>query len=523
VIQPKYPRNHAGETFVVGAALRPQEEMDMPSQVNLTGPRGQFYADPKPSTDENAFQVNNTSSAYYNSPYYTQHKSQVQPIPPRRSGALPYLDLADFIPGNLLSAIQTAGTITFHAVGDTGAAKTGPHQSAAVSIAEEAAVADAMTADVQNGGATGPAFFFHLGDVIYNFGEGQYYYDQFYEPFRAYDRPIFAVPGNHDGMVFGQSSSAPQVPTLAAFLTNFCSAAPDPSPDAPTITRSVMTQPGVYFTLDAPFVSIIGLYSNVMDTGGGIISSQGGHFPLVNDQLDFLTSELKRLKPERDSGERAILIAVHHPPLSVDAKTGGSTGLMNDIDACCKAANLWPDALLSGHAHLYQRFTRVVNGRQVPYIVSGSGGFAATAPMQSAPPAGTVIGDHTLEVDPIVQFGYLTITSDAKTLTVTFKTAPRSGSGAKMDSVTLDLAAGKITSGTVAKGGVPKPPAPPKKPAPAPGGKPTKPPKSPKPAPVPVPKPPKTPKPQPKPPAPKPSAPKPPRPTPRPTPHRPRP
>jgi len=40
-----------------------------------------------------------------------------------------------------------------------------------------------------------------------------------------------------------------------------------------------MTQPAVYFTLDAPYVSIIGLYSNVLDTGGGIISSQGGHFP----------------------------------------------------------------------------------------------------------------------------------------------------------------------------------------------------------------------------------------------------
>ena len=38
-----------------------------------------------------------------------------------------------------------------------------------------------------------------------------------------------------------------------------------------------------------------------------------------------------------------------------------------------------------------------------------------------------VIGDHTLEVDPIVKFGYLTVTTDAKTLTVTFKTAPRGG------------------------------------------------------------------------------------------------
>src|SRR5579864_2758182 len=386
----------------------------------------------------------------------------MQPIPPRRSGALPYLKLTDFIPQDLINAINAAGKITFHAVGDTGAAKTTRSQSAATSLAEQAAVADAMSADVQAGGINGPAFFFHLGDVIYNFGEGQYYYDQFYEPYREYDRPIFAIPGNHDGMVFGQSSTAPQVPTLAAFLTNFCAGSPDPSPDAPTSVRSRMTEPGVYFTLDAPFVSIIGLYSNVMDTGGGIISSQGGHFPLVNDQLDFLKEELGRLKPDRMAGKRAILIAVHHPALSVDAKTGGSGGLMQDIDSCCKAAGLWPDAVLSGHAHLYQRFTRMVNGRQVPYIVCGSGGFAATAPMQSAPPAGTVIGDHTLEVDPIVKFGYLTLTCDAKTLAVSFKTAPRGGPVTQMDSVTLDLASGKITasgSGAAPKPGPhPKPP-----------------------------------------------------------------
>ena len=92
----------------------------MPVKVNLVGPHGQLYADPKPSPDENAFQVDNTSEAYYNSPYYLLHKSQVQPIPPRRTGASPYLKLTDFIPQNLTGAIDAAGKIRFHAVGDTG-------------------------------------------------------------------------------------------------------------------------------------------------------------------------------------------------------------------------------------------------------------------------------------------------------------------------------------------------------------------------------------------------------------------
>lgn len=119
---------------------------------------------------------------------------------------------------------------------------------------------------------------------------------------------------------------------------------------------------------------------------------------------------------------------------------------MQDIDSCCKAAGLCPDALLSGHAHLYQRFTRTVNGRQMPYIVSGSGGFAVTPPQQAAPPAGTVVGDHKLEIDPIIQFGYLTVTTDAKTLTVTFQTAPRGGPVTQQDPVTVDLVKGRITA-----------------------------------------------------------------------------
>ena len=426
------------------------------------GPQGQLYADPKPTPDEDAFQVDNTSEAYYNSPYYLKNKNLIQPIPPPRAGVPLNINLSDYLPAATMAAIQAAGTITFHSVGDTGAAKTGAHQTAATAVAEQAAVADAMAADVAAGGPDAPAFFFHLGDVVYEFGEAQFYYDQFYEPYREYDRPIFAIPGNHDGMCFGTTSSAPQNPTLTAFLANFCAAVSGPSPDAPTITRSTMTQPSVYFTLDAPFVSIIGLYSNVLDTGGGVISSQGGHYPIPDVQLAFLTSELKRLAPDQAAGKRAILIVVHHPPLSCDAKTGGSGGLMLDIDSCCKSAGVWPDMLLNGHSHLYQRFTRTVNGRQVPYIVSGSGGYTVTAPMGGIPPAGTVVGDHKLEVPPIAQFGYMTLQCDGKTLTASFKMAPRTGGPTIKDTVSVNLKTGQLTVNGIGNSAAPpaKPTAP---------------------------------------------------------------
>jgi 3',5'-cyclic AMP phosphodiesterase CpdA len=390
----------------------------------LSGVGGRLFADPHPASGETSFQVDNTSSAYYKSVYYKLHKNDLQPVPQPRT-AEPRIDLGDVLGAAFLAPTVAAKKLSFHAVGDSGAAKVNSFQSAAQALENEASVADAMARDVQVGGATGPAFFFHLGDVVYHFGEGQYYYDQFYEPFRGYDRPIFAIPGNHDGMVFGSTADTPQVPTLTAFLRNFCADTPAQSPDSGGLVRSTMDQPGVYFTLDAPFVSIVGLYTNVLE-GPGVISTQGGKYPALagDHQFDFLKAELQRLAPARKAGERAVIIACHHPPVSADAAHGGSTGLANDIDAAARAAGFWPDAVLSGHAHLYQRFTRKVDGRQIPYIVAGSGGFAATAPVGGLPQAPITVGEYTLVKQPIVEFGYLTVTVDLskKTgyLTVTF-------------------------------------------------------------------------------------------------------
>jgi hypothetical protein len=158
----------------------------------------------------------------------------------------------------------------------------------------------------------------------------------------------------------------------------------------------------------------------------------------------FLKAELTRLKPQRQANQHSIVLAVHHPPLSIDAVHGGSTGLQQDLETCFAAAGLWPDLVLSGHAHLYQRFThRSASGQEIPYIVAGSGGFAATPPIAKQPPPGTTIGDDTLEIAPIVEFGFLTITTDAKTLKVVFQTSTSAGVQLR-DSVAVDLIHGRI-------------------------------------------------------------------------------
>ena len=154
---------------------------------NLVGPEGQLFADPHPGEDESAFQVDNTSDAYYKSPYYKAHEEQLQPVPQARVSP-PHLQLAQVIGAGPLASCVAAKRISFHAAGDTG-----PSEASHVSTV--ASVADAMTAELKAAAAgEGPMFMFHLGDVVYNFGEGQYYYDQFYEPFRGYDRPDLCDP-----------------------------------------------------------------------------------------------------------------------------------------------------------------------------------------------------------------------------------------------------------------------------------------------------------------------------------------
>ena len=144
-------------------------------------------------------------------------------------------------------------------------------------------------------------------------------------------------------------------------------------------------------------------------------------------------------KPLRAARDRAVILAVHHPPASADSKHGGTVGLGNDIDAACQSAGLWPDAVLSGHAHLYQRFGHHVAGRDIPYVVAGSGGFSATPPHGQVVP-GTTIGGYTMVTAPIVDFGYLTVTVDMtgskKKLTVSFLSPGRAD---EHDSVVVNL------------------------------------------------------------------------------------
>ncbi len=327
-----------------------------------------------------------------------------------------------------LQAIQQAGQIVFHAVGDTGSV-VGP--------ATQSLVADKMVTDFTEANAADvPSFLFHLGDVVYYFGEATYYYDQFYEPYRDYPAPIIAIPGNHDGVVY---ASDPE-PTLSAFLRNFCSPGPAPSPDAGGLVRTTMAQPGVYFTMDSPFVKILGIYSNVLEDPG-VISGENGHNTVLdNRQIAFLTAALKRAKSDNFTG--AIIIAVHHPPFTGGTDHGGSPLMSQDIDSACQQAGVWPHAVFSGHAHNYQRYTRTVNSYQIPYVVAGCGGHSPLSKMRATYRTPYKIDDTlTLESYDDTDYGYLRVIVNAESMSIEFH--PQSDGGVTKtpdDDVTITLA-----------------------------------------------------------------------------------
>jgi hypothetical protein len=232
--------------------------------VNVGGPGLQpgqpIFGQPKPSPDPTGFKNPFTDQKF-------QGIRHLEPVPQPRGGAVePILTLAQ-VYGSAgkakIAAIEQAEQIVFQSVGDTGSV-VGP--------ATQSLVADKMVTDFNEANlADVPSFLSHLGDVVYYFGEATYYYDQFYAPYRDYPAPILAIPGNHDGVVYPKDLA----PTLAGFLENFCTAVPAPSPDAGNLLRTTMIQPGVYFTLDAPFVRILGIYSNVLEDPG-VISGQSG-------------------------------------------------------------------------------------------------------------------------------------------------------------------------------------------------------------------------------------------------------
>jgi hypothetical protein len=412
--------------------LQAKKHPKNPTQQPSAGGNGSqpVFGQPKPSPDPSGFKDPVTDQKL-------KELTSLGLVPMSRGGATEPVVTLQQVYGTAgaakIQAIQQSGQIVFHSVGDTGSV-VGP--------ATQSLVADKMVTDFnETNAADVPSFLFHLGDVVYYFGEATYYYDQFFEPYRDYPAPILAIAGNHDGVVYPKDPT----PTLDAFLRNFCAASPAQSPDAGGLLRTTMIQPGVYFTLEAPFVRILGLYSNVLEDPGVISGENGQNTVLDNRQIAFLTAALKRVKSDNFTG--AVIIAVHHPPFTGGSVHGGSPLMLQDIDGACTAAGVWPHAVFSGHAHNYQRYTRTVNSYQIPYIVAGCGGHSPLSKMRTTYRTPYKIDDTlTLESYDDTDYGYLRVVVNAATMNIEFH--PQSDGGTTKtpdDTVTITLANHKLS------------------------------------------------------------------------------
>ena len=353
-------------------------------------------------------------------------KGNLEPIPaPSRT---PLMNLADIIGAQGSQEVQSAGSIKFHAVGDTGRSANSPQGD----------VAEAMVTDFDIGNpGLSPAFFFHLGDVTYGPDKDQEYRPEFYEPYVHYPGKIIAIPGNHDGEVFAQTDPK----TLNAFLANFCAPSQKVPAIAGTIYRETMNQPGVYWLLEAPFVQIVGMYSNAAENPGFISGAIPGPA-----QKTWLTKTLQGIAADRKGGKRkALLFATHHPPFTAGGHSP-STDMLADIDGVCQQAGVMPDLFLSGHAHSYQRYTRELNiggkAMQIPYVVVGTGGINDQAVPQAT---GQKTGDHTF-VKSMKGYGYLLIQIDTATITGTmFAVDPNTKAKSLFEKFTVTLATNRVS------------------------------------------------------------------------------
>ena len=416
--------------------------------------------------------------------------STAVPVSPPTAGRSSALDFRAADPDED-ERIKNSGVLTFHTVGCSGDFSDHIPQSQ-VAEAMVAQLTDPDLSDDQNGPATAPSFLFHLGDIVYkedgktdsddvapgepsdSADQKQMYNAQFYRPYTNYGCSIFAIAGNHDG----KNSSKSKTSAIQHFLMNFCAETMEKSADNHTDGRPAMTQPYVYWRLDTPLAYIVGLYSNIAN--GGILDDPSN---LSNrPQYDWLVEQLKDVRRKnRDTAPRkAVLLAVHYPPYSgaanFEQRGNPRNGPTNASEVRPLGAVLQeaftesgqrPDAVISAHAHLYQRLTyRHSDGWEIPYLIVGSGGhgpieslwtacngdevepqllpFEAVRPPHLAIPAGD--SAQVVEYnDRDGAFGFLRLAITSSTLIGEFFTA---GGGVPVhdDSFSLDLTTHRVKS-----------------------------------------------------------------------------
>jgi hypothetical protein len=323
---------------------------------------------------------------------------------PRPMGLAPYhYDLAENFP-EIGDAIGQK--MVFHVVGDSGGVQDGEFQNN---------VAQQMIDALEAGGANKPQFCYHVGDVVYFTGMKDEYYAQFYEPYSHYDVPILAIPGNHDGEVDDPTAQT----SLDGWVQYFMQAHPDVDPISKDAPRVQLNLPNVYWTLETPLATIIGLYTNVPE--GGSIDSV---------QQQWVTNEFATAPTNK-----ALILALHHPVYSFDVFHSGSARMADVIENAIRDTGRVPNLVLTGHVHNYQRIEQTIApDGPTPFIVTGNGGYHNLHAIHSAVGAKSADNNAVLKYFTAQKWGFMTLTIDKNSISGVTTEVDRAGNVSQGDS-----------------------------------------------------------------------------------------
>ncbi len=269
-----------------------------------------------------------------------------------------------------------------------------------------------------------PNFMYIVGDVVYFNGQVEDYYDQFYEPYHQYNAPIFAIPGNHDGDPIDNSQAS-----LDGFVRYFMDPTPKVQPESGDAPRVTISQPNVYFTLECPFATIVGMYTNVPEHGS-----------IDSVQQQWLTNEFATAPDDK-----ALIVALHHPVYSFDDHHSGSPRMADALQHAINDSRRVPNLVLTGHVHNYQRIEKsIVSSGATPFLVFGHGGYWHLHGMNAA--AGTTDANTgaTLVFEEHKRHGYLTLTVDSDQISGSMTLTDPEGSDPETDVDTFAYPAGPI-------------------------------------------------------------------------------
>ncbi len=223
--------------------------------------------------------------------------------------------------------------------------------------------------------ADGTDFLFIASDVIYPAGGVNDYRRKFFEPYKDYPRPIYAVPGNHDwyddgvGFMywFCGAEQAPRRPR-ARFLTRawlrdlIWRRAPKVDEQDAREMRKLRPresqearQPAPYFAIDAGPLRLVGIDTGITGT-------------IDREQAEWLRwVSASSPRPKILLTGKPIYVDGEHRPGPIE---GG--GFVDEIVTALEHNYI---AAIGGDIHNYQRYPVALDdGRTLLYLVSGGGG-----------------------------------------------------------------------------------------------------------------------------------------------------